>query len=504
MRSPGACALRRFVGRWSCVLLGNGVSRTVRNSVSSPLSMDCCLGTECFENCGFESVLGWPLKHVPERAFANCKKLMRVDLPLCVSIGWEAFKHCGSLCSINIPAVEKVEDSAFAWSGLRSFDFRKFGSSRHVKFIGSNHFASCERLESVVVFQPCRSGMFLCCASLRTATIVSDEAISVPYEFFEECKSLETVTLCKPVYDLSFRVVDFTAPTAPWTCKDSFHDCGKLTKVVSPCGRDMMCELVGCDIQAFSGCGFGSLDLLKLSHSGTQSFSRCDALRRVELRDTALSSFMFEDCPHLETAIIVGSNMIPRGTFLRCSGLRTVHVQNTGGKATIISSNAFEHCGVESIVVNGRVKFERHAVTHCSGLRSVVNTGPYDCKLGELSVSHCGSKQSHFELSGLFELETLSVFSTCPTRLYTYQYPTLVRRFRSITQALVRGSSDYKCVLQKLLGPHGLFRKTTFPLAHSRGLQRVQSKIYYMLYVCLLRVNIPVDLARCIFFFVTD
>lgn len=88
-------------------------------------------------------VCGEKTRIIGERAFANCKNLVRFDgLPQVVAK--EAFSFCSSLKSFNFSTLRSLSPSSFSYSGLRSVDIPST-----IKSIPNNCFTSCIDLEHI-------------------------------------------------------------------------------------------------------------------------------------------------------------------------------------------------------------------------------------------------------------------------------------------------------------------------------------------------------------------
>ena len=107
-------------------------------------------------------------------AFAECKALTSVAMPLVTSIGDRAFSSCSSLTSVAMPLVTSIGDGAFnSCSSLTSVDMPL------VKSIGGIAFWVCSSLTSVAMPLVTSIGVqaFENCSSLTTVTMPSVTSI---------------------------------------------------------------------------------------------------------------------------------------------------------------------------------------------------------------------------------------------------------------------------------------------------------------------------------------
>ena len=81
---------------------------------------------------------------IGEMAFDGCTSLKKINIPKKVTkIGFRAFSGT-SLKSIKLPKIEKIEDSVFESSNIKSVTL-----SDGLKTIGENAFQNCEKLEKI-------------------------------------------------------------------------------------------------------------------------------------------------------------------------------------------------------------------------------------------------------------------------------------------------------------------------------------------------------------------
>ena len=86
------------------------------------------------------------LTYVGSNAFANCTKLVNVNLPLVTKIGYCGFYYCHALKNIYIPLVTTIENDAFqACRVLEMIDLP------NVTSIGSRPFVNCYELKTVIL-----------------------------------------------------------------------------------------------------------------------------------------------------------------------------------------------------------------------------------------------------------------------------------------------------------------------------------------------------------------
>lgn len=213
---------------------GTGVTMIETNAVS--------FGSSAFANCS--SLVSVYLSNcseiVNEGLFYSCTSLRTVSLPICTSIGKDAFRYCTSLRSIDLPEVLYVSDYGFRncsdlsvvnlpkckYLGNRAFntDYNRMNQSEY-KFLSIN----CPVCE--VYSTHCFFGRYLqvtfnhfsCCKYIGTMA-------------FEEAIGLIT---SKPVYDLP--VCSYIGPQAFADCGFYYMNLSSVTTIESGafCRRDL-------------------------------------------------------------------------------------------------------------------------------------------------------------------------------------------------------------------------------------------------------------------------
>ena len=228
--------LKSIPERAFCVTALKSVNLPVCTTIGSFAFNNCSSITEvdlsACENMGNGTFLGCNklvnaiglenLKSIPDGAFRGTA-LKSVKLPVCTTIGGEAFSDCSSLQSVDLPVCTTIGSSAFyGCSGLQSVDLPVCTT------IGSSAFYGCSGLQSV---------------DLLACTTIDSYA-------FSACSGLQTVDL----------------PTCMTISEGAFSNCSGLQSVVLS-----VCTTIG--EGAFSGCSdLQSVDLPKVESIGSSAF----------------------------------------------------------------------------------------------------------------------------------------------------------------------------------------------------------------------------------------
>ena len=339
---------------------------------------------------GYYVFSGCPIETATIPAFA-CKYINRPLLKTVVitsgeSIEYRAFYNCNSLESITISdSVTSIEDEAF--SGCHSLSSIIMGNG--VTSIGDSAFSSCSSLESITIpdsvisigdyaFSSCsllksiiipdsvtkiKPNAFIFCSIetatipaiackyinsslLRTVVITSGE--SIEYRAFENCNSLESITISNSVTSIKDKAFSgccsLTSITIPDSVKEigryAFKGCSSLISVAIGDGVTNIWD------SAFENCF--ALTSVTIGNSvtsiGDSAFDGCNSLTNINIPEsvTSIGERAFRNCSSL-TNIIIPNNMtyIRYYTFIGCSSLTSVTISEN---VTIIEVRAFENC----------------------------------------------------------------------------------------------------------------------------------------------------------------
>lgn len=309
------------------------------------------------------------------------------------TIAKEAFKECGNLVEITIPAtVETVNELAFrSCTNLKKATF--LGTNAE---IGIRAFAWCDSLTTVVLpselttvseklFEGCSSlkdiaipstvtsigaGAFSGCSSLTSVTVPAG-VTEIGSEAFAACSSLEEIILEDG--NTAYKVTDgvlFTAdgktllqyPPAmaasdyniPDTVESidsmAFAKSSKLSSVTFGSSVKTVGEYAFSEAAALSELNLNS----GLETIGTMAFQRCSSLKTVTIPATVTSFDSAFFASGLEEVIIEdGVEAISANAFDSCSSLKSVEIP---ASVTAIGAGAFRNCtALEPFVIPSTV-----------------------------------------------------------------------------------------------------------------------------------------------------
>lgn len=208
------------------------------------------------------SVNGYEVTTIGEKAFLSCEKLTSVDLPNSITkIGNRAFMDCTALTSIDLPnSLTSIGESAFYYTGLTSINI-----PNSVTSIGVSAFFQCEALASVQL---------------------SNQITKIENQTFAHCRALTSIDIPNSV-----KVIDYSA----------FYNCEKLQSATIPNSVTSIGNSVFCQTALTAVHLPNSLESI-----GSFCFDRCSALTSVIIPNSVKSvgSYAFRNCENLKTIFI--------------------------------------------------------------------------------------------------------------------------------------------------------------------------------------------------------
>ena len=298
-------------------------SITIPNSVTT-------LKNNIFQECtNLKNVtLPGSITTINYQMFMNCSSLETINLGEgLTTIEADAFNGCASLKSVNLPTtLQTIGARAFRNSGLTSLTLPQ----ARTLTINKEAFSYCNNLTTVTVPKnvTCPDGYsFTYCSSLTT---VNYEGTKVFDGMFGYCSALTNLNFSdnvKTIGSYAFRNSGLQAITIGKNItgiyESAFSGCNGLTALQFEDSESN----VGLGENAFAGCGFTTLTIPERVNCSKWSFYGCNKLSDVNYQGPSISQKLFD----------------------RCSSLRHLTI----GKATkTISSDAFNDCPLESIVVD--------------------------------------------------------------------------------------------------------------------------------------------------------
>lgn len=285
------------------------------------------VGDEAFRGCGFLESIQLPatICSVGDWAFYECGGLKKIDIPGNVTqIGIRAFDSCEKLESIRIP--ESVER-------IGKWAFRDCGSLTHIDVAAGN-----------AAYQSTADGMLLnksgdtliACPAGKTGVVAIGAGVTAIGEWcFDKCAGLTQVDMPGAVRSIGYQ---------------AFYDCAGLTHI------DLPRSLKSIGESAFNFCSsLTSVELPPCVETlGEYAFGQCDELLTVTMPiDLRLGNvgwapfigdyklrFIFTYCADVEPTPDEASALkelldkpgVPHSFERRCEALRVVEAPGKGGR----------------------------------------------------------------------------------------------------------------------------------------------------------------------------
>ena len=243
---------------------------------------------------------GYTITIIGNPAFSGCTSLASVTIPEGVtSIGECAFYNCSSLTSVTIPSsVNSINYSAF-WGCSSLTDFYVDTNN---PYYSSEDGVLFNKDKTVLVQYPI--------GNTRITYVIPKGVTSIGDRAFENCKSLESVTIHEGVTSIG---------------RSAFSGCTSLASVTIP---DSVTSIGN---YAFDDCT--SLASVTISEGvtsiGSCAFYRCTSLTSITIPEgvTSIGNNAFKDCTSLASVTIPDSvTSIGYAAFSRCSSLTDIDV----------------------------------------------------------------------------------------------------------------------------------------------------------------------------------
>ena len=366
------------------VIVGEGITR-----------LGNCL---CYQQ-GVQTVqLPDSLLEIGDCAFQECY-LSAVQLPQNIrSLGDYAFFLNPINTTVSIPAsVSRIGDSCFSGSHLPEISFAE---SETELSIGPLAFSSCPltSLQIPANVVSLGEGAFRGSDLKEVSFALRDDALQLPSRLFENCESLQKVTLpeqCSALPDRCFiGNIFLTEICVPESCESigdyCFADCSSLQKVTLPDGLKTIGD------EAFSECislekirlpeSLESIGYMCFSHSGlteveipplvTELPYACFGRTSIETLTvpdnvTSIDRYCFVLNSSLKSVVLPDTDIrLEQGCFGDCTALTSVHLP---AKCTQLPAQMFAGCSAlrEIVIPDGCKSIGLKCFNKCSALESV-------------------------------------------------------------------------------------------------------------------------------------
>lgn len=341
------------------------------------------------------------------------------------SIGYEAFKDCSGITSIDIPN-SVIIVGGWAFKGCSNLTTIIIPNS--VRYLGSSVFWDCSRLNNVTIGNSVKSiGLFAFsgCKAL-TSINIPNSVTTIDARAFQECSGLTSITFGNSVTSIG---------------SYAFYNCSSLKSIILPNSVTTIEEY------AFRGCT--SLSSFSIPNSvtylGGGSFNDCSSIYSITIPNTVTyighnpfkgtawynnlpDGLIYKDNaflgykgnePKNKVEIKEGTRIIAGHVFNSCKELTSVIIPNT---VISIGEFAFYNCrGLTSIdIPNSVLTIGHNAFYFCTNLKSVTLGNSVE-SIGEYAFEACNSLASITIPNSVRSIGN-GAFAGCKT-LYDFSIP---------------------------------------------------------------------------------
>ena len=371
----------------SCVSLGNNIfSGCAKLAAVTGMKNVSSIGTYAFQDCvALRSIeLNDKIKNLQNYTFKGCTSLISVSGTDAVEkLGNYVFNKCSSLTSVSLPNVTELGNSAFAESGLTSFDGSKLTK------VGTFVFDGCAKLASVTLndkLTALNTAFFRNCTSLTTVTLPS-ALKALPDRLFEG-SGITTVDIPDAVtavpdgqqtsvrnpvtgsYDTVYQTIFADCLNLEEVNLNNVNKIGKYAFVNTISLKSIdLTKVTNIGNYAFKGSGLESVDLANVSTVGTNVFQNCLSLENVtNLKKTG--NYIFSGCIAIESIDLSGVSTLSNYSFDGCTALSNI---TFGAAMTAIPEGAFSGCtALENVTIPGNITtINKKAFNKCSNLGEI-------------------------------------------------------------------------------------------------------------------------------------
>ena len=323
-------------------------------------------------------------------AFRDCSSLTSVEIPNSVtSIGGSAFSNCSSLTSVEIPnGITEIEDYTF----YKCSGMEKVTIPNTVVTIGNNAFENCDAMVSIRIPNSVvniNDNAFYNCNNLIKVTIDDNsQLITIANGAFRSCNNLRTIifgenskleTIGDGALGNCWELENVEIPsTVTKIGKEAFFNSNALTSMVIPSGVTEIGESAFASCWNFENIIFEEDSQLKsISKSlfeGTKiknisipegvtniensAFKSCGSLVKVELPSSLVNirNFAFQNCGSLDTVVFAEDSQLEVIGDCAFKDCRTLSYIEIPSGVNYVGFETFAYC-------SNLTKIESHAET---------------------------------------------------------------------------------------------------------------------------------------------
>lgn len=353
-------------------------------------------------------VVGDGITSIGSYAFRNCGEVTEVSLPAGLKkIGYAAFESCKKLKNINLPdGLETIDDDAFSLcSALESIVIPD-----SVTDLGGSVFFNCYNLVSANIpagITELNVDLFWNCTKLNSITSIPESVTKIGDSVFSGCSSITEITLPKGLQEIGYYVFENCSSLSDIKIDESNENYTTVDGVLYNKDKTLLIAYpIGNERTSFATPS-------TLTKIRSYPFTHSKNLKEVTLNEglKEIPHYAFYDSKIVSVNIPASVNEIVTSAFEKCTELQAVNFAD-GSNLESISYNAFSECSsLKQIELPEGLKYiYSRAFQYCSKL-SKVNIPSSVTKVGEKAFDNSAVLSNTMAINGIKYLDGWLVWS---------------------------------------------------------------------------------------------
>ena len=290
------------------------------------------IGENAFAHCGKLKAINFPntLQVIDRGNFAYCKNLETVTFPVNLKIVG-GFYNCSKLKEVSLPdSLIKLEKDSF--SGCTQLE--KVKLSANLRCIENGSFERCPKIKEIEIpnsITCIEEFVFYDCTGLETVVLYDNVKEIDKYSAFKNCP-IKTLKIGNSISYCAFPNTTVEniifLETVKGLADNSFKDCNNLKEISIP---DTVTTI------------------------GSNVFRNCENVETVYIPDSVreIGAWSFSELPKITECSLPNNSYVWEGAYYRCDAIESVTIPDT---VRIIEDDAFQCAKLRNIVLGKKVE----------------------------------------------------------------------------------------------------------------------------------------------------